>query len=733
MPAITRRDFLKAGAAGAAVFVLTGCGETKPRSERIQPYVNAPEDQPTGLASYYASTCRMCPAGCGIVVRIINGRAVKIEGNPDHPVNRGKLCARGQAGLQLLYNPDRLQSPQQQASRNSGQWQTLKWDDALNVFASKLQGAGSGVAVWLGSTTSGHVYDLFTKFASSIGGAAPLVFDLYSGLLGYHAQSSVQNNLFGNAALSAYDLSGADVVLSFGGNFLGASENQVRYGMDFGKFRAQAPGKRGLLVQFEPRLSATGVKADKWVAIRPGTEVLIAQALARLIADENMGAADRVSRAKSLAGQADVNQAAQAAGLSPEQLRKVARLFAEADNPLAIAGDYLTGQDKAEETLTAIHALNAIGGGKPGGLILQAPVPSGPARPAFGSWGDAKALVDKMKSGQVKALLVYGANPAYDLPPKFGFADAVKNVPFVASFASILDDTAAFADLVLPDRTYLEAWGYEVVTPNFGTPVVGSQQPVVPPFTDSRATADVLLDLAKKIPQAAGPLPWKDEVTFLKESIGKLPAGAFGGGSAEVLWSRFQQHGGWWPANPSPAPAAQIKLSAAPNAAPPAYQGSESEYPLFLHLYMQDFLSDGRGANIPWLQGAPDPMTTVSWQTCVEMHPNLAGKLGVNDGDVVKVPSPQGEIQALVYQLPTMRDDTVAISFGQGHTEYGRFARNRGSNPIALVGADTPGGNLGWRTLRVKIAKTGQNVKLARFENAEGARNGFINAEFPSK
>jgi anaerobic selenocysteine-containing dehydrogenase len=374
--------------------------------------------------------------------------------------------------------------------------------------------------------------------------------------------------------------------------------------------------------------------------------------------------------------------------------------------------------------------------GQPGGFSLSTPAPS-PAlvKPVVSSLADVQKLIEQMRADQVKALMVYGANPAYDLPEEMGFAEALGHVPFVVSFAPMVDETAIWADLILPDRTYLESWGYEVVAPSFDVPVVSSQQPVVTPVFDVRSTGDVLLTLARGIPAAAKALPWADEVAFLIESIGQLPAGAAGGSGADVLWARFQQHGGWWPAS-SPVSVPPVStLSQAIQVTPARFEGSEQEYPYFLHLYLSNLLSDGRGANQPWLQGSPDPMTTVAWQTLVEVNPDTARQLGLQDGDVVRVTSPHGELEAPVYTFPAIRPDTVAIPVGQGHSDYGRYARNRGGNVMRLVGAQAgaQGGNLNWATLRVKITRTGRKVALALFENKTGVTEGFVNQAFPGQ
>ena len=732
---ITRRNFLKLTAVGTAATVLAGCQQPR-RWVTLEPYVTPPEEQLAGEATWYASTCRQCPAGCGIIVRLMNGRAVKIEGNQEHPLNRGKLCARGQAGLQVLYNPDRVSGPLQQTQRGSRQYQTLTWEEGLNTLFGKLQAAGSHIAVWTASTTSGHLYDLFKRFTTALNAPDPIVFDLYTSYHGYDALYTASNDLFAQAALPYYHLAEADVVYSFGADFLGTWLSAVRYSGEYGQFRSQALGKRGYFVQFEPRLSLTAANADLWEPIKPGTESLVAQALIRLIADQALGAPDRVARAQALAGEVDINSVAAASDLSTDELLRLARIFATADHSLAIPGSSLLGQANAPEALKTIQALNLIAGNvdQPGGLSLSAGSPQ-PAvlKLPHSSLADAQALIDQLRSGQVQVLLVHGANPLYDLPASMGLSEALQQVPFVVSFSPFIDETAAQANLVLPDRTYLESWGYAVPDPSFDSPVVSSQQPVVVPVFDARSTADVLLTMARGLPAAAKALPWEDEVAFLKETITQLPSAAYGGTGAEVKWARFQQHGGWWPAAAPSTVQPEASLGPVKSAAP-TYQGDEQEYPYFLNVYMSELLSDGRGANQPWLQGSPQATTTIAWQTWVELNPKTAQALDVSEGDIVKVTSPNGELEAPVYVYPAIRPDTVAIPLGQGHTDYGRYAQNRGSNPIQLMGLGQNTGNneLAWLNMRVKIAPTGRSVAVAKFEGS-GATEGFVNRTPPGQ
>lgn len=715
MTNITRRNFLKVGAAGTATAILAGCGGSDTeRYVELQPYVNAPLEQIAGLPSWYASTCRQCSGGCGIIARVMNGRAVKLEGNPEHPVNRGRLCARGQAGLQILYNPDRLAGAVRQDERGSRDYSPIQWNEAINTLIQRLGESGGGVGVWLGSTTSGHLVDLFTRFTDALGAEAPVIYDLYSAVNGQAVLTGVSESLLGRAALPTYDVCNADTILSFGADFVGTWFSTTGYNVEYARFRSQPSGKRGYLVQFEPRMSNTGAVADRWVPVRPGTEALVAQAIARLIADSNLG--ERSERAAAIAGDIDITSAAEASDIKVEVLTELANLFGTAERPLAIPGSALAGQNDA--AVAAVQALNVIVGniGQPGGVSLPPELPEGNfVTPAVSSIADVRGLIDRMNAGEIQVLLVHNANPAYELPEDYGFVAALENVSLVVSFASIVDETAVQADLVLPDRTYLESWGYQVASPTFaGLPVVGSQQPVVPPLHDVMATGDVLLAIAKGIPATAGSLTWDDEVAFIQEMIAALPAGAAGGEGAEILWSRFVQHGGWWPTTP-PENAVEASVSGPIQAAAAQFDGEEGEYPYFLHPYLSVLLGDGSGANQPWLQGSPDPLTSISWQTWVEMNPKTAEELGVEFNDIVRVTSPYGEVSAPVYIFPAIRPDTIAIPFGQGHDAYGRYALERGSNPLQLIGANEE--RLAWSTVRVKVEKTDETKPLARFES----------------
>ncbi|MFQ5856246.1 MAG: molybdopterin-dependent oxidoreductase [Anaerolineae bacterium] len=723
---ITRRQFLKVSAAAGAATVISGCTTNLQRTEYLETYVRPPEEGLPGEDLWYASTCRQCPAGCGIIVRISNGRARKIEGNPQHPLNQGKLCARGQAGLQVLYNPDRVRNAlRQTGGRGSQQFEPLYWDDALRLLTGRLQSVPDpGGIVFLGGLMSDHLYAIASRFLAALGASPPMLYDLHSELEGRQALTQASQQLFGNPALPVFDIGTTDVVFSFGASFLETWLSPVSYGRAYGHLRQGQAGKRGYVVQFEPRFSSTAASADEWVPLRPSTEGLVALALGKIIVEQGLGHEIAHREHAVMYEKVHVGEVAQASEVPAEELERLARVFAGVDHQVVIPGATLAASLNGEAAIAAVHALNVTMRrlGEHGGVFLTGMPPVGDfAPPVLSTFADVQGLIARMRAGQVKLLFIHGVNSLFELPAAVGFEEALAQVPFVVSFSPFVDETAAQANLILPDHTYLEGWGYQVVSPGADRPVISSQQPVVRPLYDTRATADVVLALAQELGgEVARALPWRNEVEFLKETATALRDV---GTSAEVFWATWRQRGGWWPQgqewqSPEPAPAFEAPL-VIPE---PRFEGSAAAYPFHLHLYPSIALSDGRGANQPWLQETPDPMTTVAWNTWIEINPKTATRLGVENDDIVKVTSPAGEIEAAVYVYPGIRPDVIALPIGQGHSDYGRYAQGRGNNPVDLLvpAVDEETGALAWGATRVRITPTGRRHPLARLESNVG-------------
>lgn len=715
---VSRRDFLKlAGLGAATTAVLTGCG---PASRYVvrEPYQQMPEYNLVGQSTYYATTCRECAAGCGLIVRTYQGRAIKVEGNPNHPVNLGKTCARGQATLHGLYNPDRVTDPIKKNARGSFAGENISWDEAVQVVADALKNHQPNEIAFLLGTSSDHLFDLATDLSSATGMNAPVRFGAMSMLEARATLSKAAENLFGQAGMPWFDVGNAETVFSFGANFLETWLSPLAYMRGFAHFRKATETKlRGRMVQFEARMSATGAKADEWVALRPGSEALVALAIGRLVAEMKGVAVPRI-----FSGVEPLEVAAQA-DVKLETLEHLAEMFATT-NAVAIPGGAALGQSNGLAVAEAVLALNALANnfGKAGGVYLSALAPNQSEYHRPASAEEMQAFVEQMKSGAIKVLFVHGVNPVFEAPKALGFKEALSQVSQVISFATFPDETALEADYVLPDHHGLEGWGYQRVATGVSLPVLSGAQPVVAPYYNTRSTADVLIAAAGLAGgKFASALPYADEVEFLQTKVSALRGEAGGSFSAiddETFMATFQQFGGWWKNTDAlSAPSAAGVLSKNIKAEQAEFAG-EGEF--FFVPFMSPTLGEA-GANKPWLQELPDPTTTVMWTTWIEINPETAHHLHVENDEVVRVISEAGEIEVPVYIYPAIRPDTVAIPFGQGHTAYGRYAENRGVNPFDLLGKHfNEAGDLAFAGMKVKIEKTGKTKPVARLESRIG-------------
>jgi len=708
---ISRRDFLKLSGLGiTAAAVVTGCGPSSRYVVR-QAYVDMPEYNQTGVSTFYATTCQECPAGCGIIVRTQEGRAIKIEGNPNHPVNQGKICSRGLTSVQGLYNPDRIGGPQKR-TRGERNMTPMTWDDAITVVTNGLSNSGK-IAFLLG-LTSDHLYDLATEITSAASSIPPLRYSTLATLEGRATLVKACEEMFGSPKLPYFDISNSDVILNFGASFLETWISPMAYSRGFKNFRKQNFGKRGYLISFEPRQSLTSANADLWVPASPGSEGYLALAIGKI-----------VSQIKSLPIPSmyegiTISDAANISGVSEKKLQEIAEIVATAEHPIAIPGGSALVTENGLQTAKAILGLNILSKnlGVAGGVYLSS------ADSPTTNFAEIEKLIQDMNSGSIATLFIHGTNPVFELPKSLGFAEALKKVPTVISFSSFEDESVIESDYVFPDHTGLESFGYQRVLAGSDREVISSIQPVVQPIHDTKATVDILLAAAALVGgDISAKIKYSDEVDLLQQKITPLldAGGFYSATELPTFWSKWLQYGGWWkPEMGLETPEDTNKLSEklALKTIKPLSENKE-----FHLITFGTQMGDGHGANRPWLQETPDPMTTLTWNSWIEINPETADLLGIHDDDIVTVTSTTGgeSIEAVVYRYPAIRPDCVAMPFGQGHTALGRYAEGRGSNPAVVWSNITnQSGNLAVFETKVSITPTGKRRPLARQESKAG-------------
>ena len=688
-PTLDRRRFLSVLGAttGGGALALSGCSTGK--VEKLVPYLVQSENQVPGLATWYASTCTECSTGCGVHVRTREGRAVKLEGNPEHPVNQGKLCSRGQAALQGLYNPGRLKGPM--ARNPDGSFQAITWDDAIARFAGKLTEAAGKVAVISGAGR-GTFTDLLTEWTGALGGRLVRheTFDR-------EPERAANKQVFGTDQLPLYDVGRARYIVSFGADFLETWGAPIEQARGFAQAHGFEGGDVAKLVYAAPRMDLTGLNADQWLPIKPGSEAALALAMANVLLAERGG--QPTGLAGALAAHTPA-AAAEATGIPAATIERLAREFSAARPSLAVAGGVAAQHAGATEVCAAVNILNFVAGNIGETVRFGADLPAGDGHAALA------ALARAMGAGELALVLVHDANPAYTQPRAAGFADAFRKVAFKVSTSPYLDETAALCDLLLPQHHPLERW--DDLRPRAG--VYGLMQPVMEPVFDTLPAGDILLRVSKK---AGGALARFDAPSYeahLKTRWQAL-AGELGEGSFDTFWHGALQRGGVYREAPAPgAPAVSLALGNAQASYTSPALGGEGEFAFLA--YPHPMLYDGRGANKPWLLENADPVTKITWHSWVEVGPGAARRLDVRDGEILELSTAQGTIEAPVFVYPGIRDDVLAMPLGFGHTAYGAFAEGRGVNPLDLLAA--PAGEfLPYLSTRVTVRKTGRYRKLA--------------------
>ncbi len=747
---IDRRGFLKAAGVAGATVAVAGCDYNSPVPvpravawledpvvpyENVLPYVVQDSQIVPGNPVYFASRCNECPSGCGTVAKNREGRIVHVEGNAHDPVGGGNLCAMGTASIQATYSPDRIKGPLKAGAEAT-------WDDALSTIGAAAKGA-AGALAWVGRYRSGAQGALVRQAIAAMGGKV-----LMWEPLGDDALRAATKAVFGRDAVPSWHLDDAHTVLSFGADFTTTWLSPSEQSRGWANSRDPHHGdfvSRTVVVA--PRLGNAGTLADLHLAAKPGTEVDIALALARLVAEKK----GYSGPARAVLGSADAAAAASAAGISAERLEEVAGWLAEASSVVIPGG----AADSVDPTAlaTAVLVLNEVCGN------IGTTVRFGDEHLVDGrsTTADIAALLEQCRKGQVKVLFIDDLDLVFNLPAELDVRGALDSVSTVVVLSNEPNDTTVGKVWVLPPGTTQETWGDGHV--RAGIHVL--QQQAMRPLYDTRSVGDILLGLAAAAglaptaaateapaddtPAAPPPLnapvpvaaPAEDaaaEVLNLPDLAAPDFASYLQAWWKAVVWEKagrpgdFQtwwvgalQRGGWFkvPA----ATGATFQLTTAPKGSG-APAGSDPTLVVFAH----PFLYDGRHANKPWAQEVPEPVSSWSWTTWAELSPATASKLGLEKGDRLTLRTDKGEIEVDWFGNPSVRDDVIGVVLGNGKKAGGRYSRF-GTNPVDLLGAklDADSGAMVYSGVPVKAARSGGKAVSIPYIGSIDQQGRYIN------
>ncbi len=705
MNPLNRREFLKI-LASAGTMAAMGCDR---EFTRYVPYLDLPDDIVPGQPVWFATTCRECPAGCGMLAKNRDRRVIKVEGNPLHPINTGRLCPRGQASLHGLYNPDRFRQPL--VKGDAGAVNPISWPDAEAMLARHLahlagQGRGERIVLLTGMM-NGTLADLSAHWLTEMGGGRHIRYNPFA----FEPLRRANQMVFGRDLIPRYDIQAADFLISFGAGFLETWVSTVEYSRAFSKFHEPRGDQKNFYVYVGPRHSLSAANADHQIIVRPGDEYLIALAILARVVEKyppRHVSAARLDAIGSMARSVAIQDIVARTKADRSTIEAIARRWSQARSPLALAeGSALTPH--ALETAVAANVLlttapqveKLVDFGRASSLSRSATA------------AEMQELTDRMNRGDIDVIMIQDANPVFTLPESWKFAESLAKVPLVVSFSSAMDETTRFAHLVLPTHSPLESWGDD--SPQDGVHCL--QQPVMGPVFDTRHLGDILLETGRMV-RPGDTFAAPDFHHVLLASWKALHARVRPDGRFEDFWLAAVKKGGFWQEQ-TPAADARPDSPVAFDFPPiPAGDRPQDEFDFTCYPTIQFY--DGRLANRWWIQELPDPLTQTTWGGWIEMHPADADARGLRRGSLVTLKSPHGALSAPVIPIYTVPRGTLAMPIGQGHTHYGRFASGLPANPLALYPAEVDQRTGGLESVRftVSLSKTDRVFAIAHTDGS---------------
>lgn len=696
------------------------------------------------------SVCLQCSARCGILGFIEEGQLVKLEGNPKDPSNRGRLCAKGQAGLNHVYNPDRLLYPVRRVGpRGANVWQRVSWDTALQDVAARLadvrhSGRPDGL-LFMAGIFEGPQF-MVRRFARAFG--TP---NYCQEMQLYQNNKATAQELTWGASMEVNDAAKSRYILNFGAD---PYESHALF-VPFQQRLVDGRMRGARLVTLDARLSGTASRSDEWLPIRPGTDGVVALAMANVIIQKELQDQEFLRSwtnvlpaqlAQHLSAYTPA-MAAEISGLSPETIERVAVEFATNKPATTLSAEGATLNTHGVQTERAIALLNAVTGNVdiPGGYCLPRtyqltdadPLPPA-AAPALTSVQSSRIFVDIQRGKvPVKALMTYMANPAYAYPDVDLTARVLADpnlVPFHVAVDTYVTETSIMADIILPAATYLESWDIQS-TPSYDMiPQVNLMQPVMKPFGESLPFHDVSIELARRIgggmekyfdfgsmeayvSAIASQVPGLAEVgglKYLKEN------GVWRDPQAKPAYRKFERGGFDTPSGKFEVLSRALEqkgLSAFPDFS--SLPGEERRGGLKMVTFQSNVHTYGRTAPCMWL-------SEIVHDNPVWVHPETAESLGIHKGDTVRISSEMGSLTARAWVTQGIRPDVIAMGAAVGHWESGRVAQGKsfesrdpntrliwwqkhgnGSHPYRLVPleVDPVGGSPAWMGLTVTLTK----------------------------
>lgn len=648
-----RRDFLKYFGFGVSAVALAACNKAPVKN--VIPYIVKPENITPGVPNWYASTNPT--TGVSVLVKTREGRPVKIEGNPESPIFKGGVNANDHGSILELYDNERLQGPKTEGS-------DVDWN-TIDAKITKGLAAAKNIRIVSGAINSPSTKKAIGEFTAKYPQTKHIVYEPVS----YSALLEANNQSFGKSVIPGYQFDKANVIVSFGADFLGTWISPVEYTKQWVKNRKVGSTNNGAKTmsrhfQFEANLSVTGSNADVRIPIKPSAEGVALISLYNKVAS--------LAGAAKLSSPGDVEFAVNMIEIAAKEL------WAHRGSSLVVCGS----NNVAHQLI--VNALNSLLGNIGTTVDLD-----NYSNQKGGNDAAFESFVTELNSGAIDALIFFNCNPVYNYYNAAKLGSAIEKTALTISTNSVADETTVKCKFHAPDNHFLESWGD--VEARVGH--VGLMQPTISPVFNTRQASESFLRWAGNN---------TDYYTYVKNNW----TSSLGGESG---WNKALHDGVISTMKTPSTYTTSVLPQDAVNAAYQAYTSNKDK--VELNLYTKVGVGDGRGANNPWLQELPDPISKVCWDNYASIGKVTADKLNLKDGDVITVKTKGGNIEGIpVLVQPGQARDTISIALGYGRTAGGRVAKNVGKNAYPLVTFN--GKTYNYTATDVTIEKTGDDYEL---------------------
>ena len=738
---LSRRKFLGlVGGTALGAFIFEACGV--PEQEFIiQAPVDMPEDYVKGEDDWYATLSDTSSHGESLIVRIMQGRAKKIEGNPDFPNTLGKHKTVSETELQSLYHPDRISGPLYRKT-SSGNHRPISWNEAKSIINN--------------STTSQSTKSIITKPLRGLNRGLVEKYALEKNMKHLTLASLRDNSMyestkdvFGTKDLPYFDIKNSDLIISFGLDFLG-SWGPVEYEYQFGKFRSK--DERGYLYQIEPRMSLTAASADKWLCSEPGKEGLIALLIADSLSKNEKIKDDDVEHFKKIAGiqkideinntnvSLDAKSVGKATGIDYHVLEKlIEKINYSVDKNkkiMFLSGGCMSGYSNSRSLNSLVYGLNYLTDSinNEGGIIINPENELGyvlvngeainmPSSSSWNSHEDWSKEIETWESGSQDLVIINNVDLVNEIPGKKRLINAINKVKLSIGFGIVVNDTLERCDLILPSNTALQSWSSDIPEPKTGYQSYGFGQPVATKpllrdgsqvLYDSKSFNNVLLD---DLDGNLSGVSFMDICKQLSDTIydsDSYKNSSIVASNKDDFFRGIMARGGWWNTNQKPVDPKKPKI----NVVNSVSNVKKNKDEFYLIPFKSHVFGDGNSLSNPWALGSPDPLTSITWDTWVEMNSKTAENLNIKAGDIVEVKSKMSSIELPVYVHPAVPTNSVAVPIGLGKENFTRYASGRGANVVDLIDSSklNENGDIMWNSTTVVISKTEDSKKISKFE-----------------